>query len=506
MVRTWGHVGAVSILLISSTLAGCLADVPEPVSKQEAGFVPAPDIPIPSSTPDCTDDACLQFVRRFEDPVALYKDGEGLGMTPDGQRIIAAVSAPSDIDPTDVLGGNILDDDIHVLAYDAESGDPQWQTVIGDPIGEDWTWMMAVSPSYAYFVVFSGGPFVNALDYRPYVAMHVLDHRTGEHVTAHPLEDIVHPRAMSVVPGTDDVAIRGYGTGDQVGTNTVAMLGPDGGLRWSTSLDEPENDSKSWHAATFQGNGTEMILVGKRGVDDGPPRTFATILNTSDGSIVREINLTGQLRRSVSFDRVDLAPGGERIIVAGRTVDGCEQDHFVMTATWPKFELVWNATAGGPDDGDDLVDSILYDRRRDRVVIAGTSQNGCNVIDFSRGVLWFSTAWNATSGELLWRDAYQETTGQFDWATGARLNLDTGWVSVIGTYQAEDNIDVGMRVLHGATGEMVWESRYDDRESTDRAVGVAGGGSSARFFVLVDVSTDTGPADAAAVLSYPFRP
>jgi hypothetical protein len=130
--------------------------------------------------------------------------------------------------------------------------------------------------------------------------------------------------------------------------------------------------------------------------------------------------------------------------------------------------LRWTAAYRGPDDRDDVPETLTVDG--DRVFAVGTT---CAPVSASETCDLLVAAFDAATGVMLW-DVTRDGPGQLlDWGSDLAVSPDGTVLYVAGTESGTDGSDAVLLALDPATGDLLWRERYD------------GGGGDNGWFVAV---------------------
>jgi putative pyrroloquinoline-quinone binding quinoprotein len=143
------------------------------------------------------------------------------------------------------------------------------------------------------------------------------------------------------------------------------------------------------------------------------------------------------------------------------------------------FEVSLNAIAVSPDGS--------------KVFVTGHIRSNTSNPD------WGTVAYDAATGNRLWRKTYDGPAFSYDKATAVAVSPDGSAVFVTGdSWDNTTGADYTTLAYRATDGATLWEARYDNAQGPDRALAVAVAGSR----VLVTGDAWTGSNSVGATLAY----
>ncbi|MFS8499509.1 MAG: S8 family serine peptidase [Micromonosporaceae bacterium] len=239
--------------------------------------------------------------------------------------------------------------------------------------------------------------------------------------------------------------------------------------RWVAHYRGPAGGLDSPAAVAVSPDGARVFVTGSSsGV--GTESDYATVAyDAATGQQLWEARYDGPAHSQDGANAVAVSPDGTRVVVTGlslgRGVTGAGADYATVAYDAATGQQLWVARYNGPADDFDNARAVAVSPDGTRVVVTGQSR-----VDGARAHTDYVTvAYDAATGQQLWEARYDGPSSDFDSASDLVLSPDGTRVFVTGQSPGEggqssdagSGWDYATVAYDTATGDQLWVARYD---------------------------------------------
>ncbi len=302
---------------------------------------------------------------------------------------------------------------------------------------------------------------------------------------------------LAVSPDGNRVVVTGESDG-AAGDRDFATVAYDaftGATLWAERYNGPAGHDDYAAAVAMSPNGDRVFVTGSTGSSFTTPGHYATIAyDLLTGTQLWVAEYVGP-RHDDGASAVTVSPDGRAVYVTGESdTTYCQRADFATIAyDAATGRQLWVARLKNSPCGVGAPAAIRTSPDGRRVFVTGFM--------LGDGFDYVTVAYDAATGRRLWVTRYGPTSGGFDSANALVVSPDGSKVFVTGSSSDADDYDDATVCYDAATGNQVWEARYErpsggDEEATSLALSPDG----RRLFVT---GWAYGPNDAdIATLAY----
>jgi PQQ-like domain len=404
------------------------------------------------------------WVRRYDGPTHAHDFWPAVAVSPDGTRVYTT---------GDSANAGYYTDDWITAAYDATTGATVWARRDNDQSnGSEWGASLVVSPDGSRLFATGNIDSGHRTDY----ATIAFDAATGVPLWAKhyngPGDSYDDARSIATSPDGTRVFVTGASAGSGTGFTDYATVAYDAGTGarvWARRYNGPGNGSDVAYSLAVSPDGTRVFLTGES-EGSGTDFDYATVAyDAATGGRLWARRYNGPGNGADIAYSLAVSSDGTRVVVTGSSVGaGTAEDYATVAYDAATGGRLWARRYNGPGDGADIVYSLAFSSDGTLVVVTGSSVGSGTAEDYA------TVAYDAATGARLWARRYNGPGNGRDWAVSTGVSPDGGSVFVTGSSTGDGtDLDFATLAYDGATGTLLWESRYDGPATFDQ-VDVAG--------------------------------
>jgi PQQ-like domain/WD40-like Beta Propeller Repeat len=237
---------------------------------------------------------------------------------------------------------------------------------------------------------------------------------------------------------------------------------------WATRTPWP--DYSDVVASAVSPDGSRVFATGRIFVSSGD--RFQTVAYDASGAEVwiRRYRQDGPFNNGAAA--IGVGPNGSMVFVTGFTSNDTDVDYVTIAYDAATGTRVWKRQYTPPLTSSDVPAALGVSPDGSAVFVTGESSGGPTGKDY------LTVAFSAATGRLLWAARYNLSFR--DSARTLSVSPDSSAVFVSGYSVSDTSLDIETIAYDAATGEPLWESRYDgprSREDQANAMTVSPDGS-----------------------------
>ncbi|MBW2257363.1 MAG: PQQ-like beta-propeller repeat protein, partial [Deltaproteobacteria bacterium] len=352
------------------------------------------------------------------------------------------------------------ENDYATLAHDAATGTRLWEARYDGPASdEDCGLALAVGPDEtAIFVTGRSAGVGTGADY----ATLAYDPATGgllwEARYDGPASRYDTALAITISPDGATVFVTGCSSvaGTRGGYTTIAYDAATGKQLWVARPGGRAGEGGWARAITISPDGATVFVTGDS-KGSGVGKDITTVAyDAATGKPHWEVRYDGPASESDWAAATTISPDGAMLFVTGYSEGtGTGKDYTTVAYDPATGEQIWAVRYDGPASEDDVTRGITISPDGTAVMVTGHSGDADPFYDYA------TLAYDTATGEPLWEARYNGPTG-YDAASAVAASPYGSTVFVAGSsVGGGPEYDYATLAYDAATGEQLWEARYD---------------------------------------------
>ena len=317
------------------------------------------------------------------------------------------------------------------------------------------------------------------------------------------LDEFDQAHSVALSPDGSRVFVTGVtggisGDPDPFDIATMAYDASSGATLWTKLYNGPDDLSDGGNSVTVSPDGSTVFVTGHTTTLATGSDVVALAYGATTGNLLWLRRYNGPANLDDGGGSVAVSPDGSVAIVIGFSIGAAtDYDWIILAYDARTGGSKWSNRLDGPDSGPDFPASMAFHPDGSALFVTGYVMSADPNTDY------LTLAYEATTGDLLWRQRLDGTDHGSDGATSLTVSPDGSSVYVtggsFGTGSGQDVVTVAYRAL---TGARQWVRRYNGPgNDEDGGYGAAVSPDSSTVFVT-GYSMGTGTELDYATVAY----